>query len=165
MNAVDMRVLVTGGSHGLGQAIIRRLQQEGARVVCCSRTSPHYIGERFISLPVDVRCIEQVESMMMKIREYWGGLDVLINNAALMAGERAMAELAPDVWHQVIDTNLNGCYHCCYQGIPLMGSQGIIINLTSGAAVRAGFLNIAYGVSKAAIDRLTFGVAAESILP
>lgn len=153
----DRIVLVTGASRGLGRAMAGALMERGARVIAASRhPDPDGPG---VKLPVDVRDPASVAGLFDQIRERFGRLDVLVNNAGLMVGDRDLAEVDPALWDTVLATNLHGAYYCARQALELMPEGGAIVNISSGAAVRTGFLNIAYGVSKAGLDRLTLGLA------
>lgn len=123
----------------------------------------HAGGAEALGIAADVRDSQTVAEAMETVRHRFGGLHALINNAGIMMGERALTEITPTVWREIIETNLSGAFHCIHAALPLMlgSGGGIIINLSSGAAVRTGFLNIPYGVSKAGLDRLTLGVDAE----
>jgi NAD(P)-dependent dehydrogenase (short-subunit alcohol dehydrogenase family) len=100
---------------------------------------------------------------VLQVLNRFGRIDVLVNNAGLMAGDVAFTDLTAHLWSEIVDTNLWGAFLCCQAVVPAMihQGQGVIVNITSGAAVRTGFLNIPYGVSKAGLDRLTLGLAAE----
>ncbi len=165
-------VVITGGSAGIGLATAGRLARAGARPVLVARDgrrlrrageSLEKQGLEAFSLPVDVRQPEAVTIAMETVIQRYGRVDALINNAGIMLGDRSLDELDPETWREIIDTNLNGAWFCARAVLPQMRRQrvGTIINISSGAAVRTGFLNIAYGVSKAALDRMTLGLAAE----
>ncbi len=126
-------------------------------------TAVEHAGGEGFTHSVDVRDEEQVKSLFSAVLGRWDRVDVLVNNAGLMLGERSFQDTGPTLWRQVIETNLSGAYHCAWEAAAAMVSRGsgIIINVTSGAAVRTGFLNQAYGVSKAGLDRLTLGLAEE----
>jgi 3-oxoacyl-[acyl-carrier protein] reductase len=116
-----------------------------------------------IAAATDVRDETQVRAMVKRVLEQYGRIDVLVNNAGIMIGDRRFIDTPPELWREVLDTNLWGAYLCCRAIVPTMAHQhhGVIINITSGAAVRPGFLNLPYGVSKAGLDRLTLGLGWE----
>ena len=114
-------------------------------------------------MAVDVTDETQVQRLVQQVLDHYGRLDVLVNNAGLMAGDLAFTDITPSLWRKILATNLWGAFLCCQAVVPRMIRQGggVIVNITSGAAVRTGFLNIPYGVSKAGLDRLTLGLSAE----
>jgi 3-oxoacyl-[acyl-carrier protein] reductase len=169
-------VLVTGASRGIGRAIAETLAGAGFAVALVAR--PHrgrpdrldgivneieLAGGRAIAVRADLRESAQVEAMVAKVLERLGRIDVLVNNAGVFGGELGLTEVAPVIWRKILDTNLTAAFLCARAVLPTMRAQrtGIIINISSGAAVRTGFLNVAYGVSKAGLDRLTLGIADE----
>lgn len=176
MNLNEAVILVTGASRGLGRAMALALARRGAMVVASARSTgdgPDTIQETVrlieaeggtgLAIPVDVRDEAQVADMVFQVLNRLGRIDVLVNNAGLMAGDVAFTDLTANLWREIVDTNLWGAFLCCQAVVPAMihQGQGVIVNITSGAAVRTGFLNIPYGVSKAGLDRLTLGLAAE----
>lgn len=165
-------VIVTGASRGLGLAMSRRLAEWGARIVGAARNAEVLQAAmaeiaaaegEVLAVPADVRDERQVQRLVEQTLARFGRIDVLVNNAGLMAGDVAFADTTPALWREVLDTNLYGAFLCCRAVLPVMLEQGagVIVNITSGAAVRTGFLNVPYGVSKAGLDRLTSGLAAE----
>jgi len=159
-------IIVTGASRGLGQRMVHRLAEHGATVVAAARSlSPGHNNPdgAALALAVDVREETQVQDMVQQTLNRYGKIDVLVNNAGLMVGDVAFTNITPVLWRKILDTNLEGAFLCCWAVVPPMLRQGggTIVNITSGAAVRTGFLNIAYGVSKAGLDRLTLGLGAE----
>lgn len=171
--------VVTGASRGIGREFCVALAAAGMRVFAAARsldvathgsgTLPETLtairdaGGEGAVLPLDVRDPHAVDSAFAQVQIHCGRLDLLVNNAGIMIGDLSFDELAPSIWNLVLETNLTGAYHCCRAAIPAMlrGGGGVIVNVTSGAAVRTGFLNQAYGVSKAGLDRLTLGLADE----
>ncbi|MCP5424591.1 MAG: SDR family NAD(P)-dependent oxidoreductase [Gammaproteobacteria bacterium] len=169
---------MTGASRGLGRVMALNLARQGAVVAAVARAVSveadendlaatvrqiQAAGGRALAIAADVRDEAQVQAMAEQVVKQYGCVDVLVNNAGLMIGDKAFADISPALWSRVLDTNLRGAYLCCRAVLPAMRQQGhgVIVNITSGAAVRTGFLNIAYGVSKAGLDRLTFGLADE----
>jgi NAD(P)-dependent dehydrogenase (short-subunit alcohol dehydrogenase family) len=175
----DQAAIVTGASRGIGRAIAIALARHGAIVVAVARgtgndqdesasvyrtvQSIETSGGKALAVLADVRNEAQVTAMAEQVLGAYGRIDILINNAGIMVGDIAFTETAPSMWREIIDTNLTGAYLCCRAVVPSMLRQGagVIVNVTSGAAVRTGFLNVPYGVSKAGLDRLTLGLGAE----
>lgn len=116
----DRIAVITGGGTGIGLAIARRLGTLGARIVIASRQSEnleqgwHALRESGIdalAVQLDVRNPEQVDEMLIRTIKHFGGVDILINNAAGNFICRA-EELSPNGWNSVIGIVLNGSFYC-----------------------------------------------------
>ncbi len=147
--------VVTGGSRGIGLAIARALVAEGAEVVICGRDravlerSASLLGPRALAVPCDVGQEQQVAALFSAVEQRFGGLDLLVNNAGVgLFG--SVAELTPEQWRTVIDTNLSGPFYCSRLAIPLMRRRGggyiILIGSLAGKNAYAG--GAAYNASK-----------------
>jgi NAD(P)-dependent dehydrogenase (short-subunit alcohol dehydrogenase family) len=146
--------LVTGGSRGIGKAIAERLAQDGFTVATLGRTS----GD----VQADVGDAASVEAAFAEVRERFGPVLVLVNNA----GERQdglAIRMKPDQWESVIDTNLNGAFHCIRRALDDMLSArwGRIVNISSVVAERANPGQANYGAAKAGMLSLTRTIARE----
>jgi NAD(P)-dependent dehydrogenase (short-subunit alcohol dehydrogenase family) len=172
MNLSESVILITGASSGIGQAMALNLAERGAQLALVARgkkalkaTCDAIIakGGEAQAICADVRNEQDISAMLEEALNQFGKIDVLVNNAGIMAGDIAFTDISPSQWRDIIDTNLWGAFLCSHAVVPQMIRQGrgTIINISSGAAVRTGFLNIPYGVSKAGLDRLTLGLGAE----
>jgi len=146
--------LVTGGGRGIGKAIAERLAADGFAVVTLGRTS----GD----VQADVGDAQSVERVFAEVRERFGPVLVLVNNA----GERQdglAIRMKPDQWESVIDTNLNGAFHCIRRALDDMLSArwGRIVNISSVVAERANPGQANYGAAKAGMLSLTRTIARE----
>jgi 3-oxoacyl-[acyl-carrier protein] reductase len=146
--------LVTGGSRGIGKAIAERLTEDGFTVVTLGRTS----GD----VQADIGDSASVERVFGEVRERFGPVLVLVNNA----GERQdglAIRMKPDQWESVIDTNLNGAFHCIRRALDDMLSArwGRIVNISSVVAERANAGQANYGAAKAGMLSLTRTIARE----
>ncbi len=130
--------LVTGGNRGIGRGIVEALAAEGATVVLTSRSAgeaeraAREVGRGARGYACDVRSHELVERLFHELDRDCGGLDILVNNAGI--GLFApVAEMDPDDWRAVIETNLNGVFYCCRHAIPRMRKRGggYIFNISS----------------------------------
>lgn len=151
-----MNALVTGGRRGIGLAIARALRDAGADVVVTG------VGEgpkEVDGLPfrqLDIRDAAAVSSAAATIEK----LDILVNNAGVLA--RAGREYDPDVFAEIIGTNLIGTYRMCHAFQPhLAARRGNIINLLTIRSFIGSPLTPAYGASKAALLQLTRTLARE----
>jgi 3-oxoacyl-[acyl-carrier protein] reductase len=146
--------LVTGGSRGIGAAIAERLKADGVTVVTLGRSS----GD----VQADVGDSASVAHAFAEIRERFGPVLVLVNNA----GERQdglAIRMKAEQWESVIDTNLNGAFHCIRQGLDdMLGARwGRIVNISSVVAERANPGQSNYGAAKAGMLSLTRTIARE----
>lgn len=146
--------LVTGGSRGIGAAIAERLKADGLTVVTLGRTS----GD----VQADVGDSASVGQAFAEVRDRFGPVLVLVNNA----GERQdglAVRMKAEQWESVIDTNLNGAFHCIRQGLDDMLSArwGRIVNISSVVAERANPGQSNYGAAKAGMLSLTRTIARE----
>ncbi|WP_317933249.1 SDR family oxidoreductase [Halioxenophilus sp. WMMB6] len=152
-----------GRAYALGLAeagaavVVADLNQEGAQAVCDEITAT---GGSAIAVAVDITDQNAVRAMAAKAEAEFGGVDILVNNAALMA-ELTSAQ-AVDVslteWNRILEVNLTGALNCVQAVVPLMRKRGggKIVNQTSGGAFPAVSL---YGISKLALVGLTTTLA------
>lgn len=136
--------VVTGASSGIGEAAARLLVAEGVRVVLVARRGERIaaladeLGPDAIALTADVADPAQVAAVFDEVRERFGGLDLLFNNAGL--GVNALFEKSdPADWTRMIDVNLYGVLHCTRAAIPLLrGRSGAMICSVSSVGGRYG---------------------------
>jgi NAD(P)-dependent dehydrogenase (short-subunit alcohol dehydrogenase family) len=152
--------IVTGGSKGIGKAIARSLLESGCDVLLCSRKRAEAekvaaeLGApesgRVIGVGADVRQLSDVERLVETAVRELGGLDVLVANAGVGGGFGPIDEIAPEVWHSVIDTNLTGVYNCCHLAVPELKKRGggWIVTIASLAGRYAFAGGTAYNASK-----------------
>jgi 3-oxoacyl-[acyl-carrier protein] reductase len=155
--------LVTGGSRGIGFAIARALLAEGAQVTITGLDDAHLSSARrrlegagpgsIEALRADVRKYDDVKHALDATVARFGGLDFLINNAGVGVFTNA-AEMTPEQWSQVIDTNLTGVFHACHAALPHLRRRGggFIINISSLAGKNAFAGGAAYCASKSGLN-------------
>jgi NAD(P)-dependent dehydrogenase (short-subunit alcohol dehydrogenase family) len=154
---------VTGGSRGIGLAIARALVAEGVHVgitglneqhLAKAREHLHGAGPAQVeALRADVRQSSQIEHAIAVTASRFGGLDIVINNAAV--GIFApVAEMTPEQWNEVITTNLTGVFHATHAALPHLRERGggYIINISSLAGPNAFAGGAAYCASKAGLN-------------
>ncbi len=156
--------LVTGGTRGIGRAIVRRLAESGATVAFCGRSSggvaqavAEFSGNhKVLGLTADVKSGIEVEGMVAEAVRTLGGLDILINNAGI-GWFAPVAELTAADWERVISTNLSGVFHCCRAAIPHLRVRGggDIINVSSLAGRNPFAGGAAYNASKFGLNGFT----------
>jgi 3-oxoacyl-[acyl-carrier protein] reductase len=164
--------LVTGAARGIGRAIAIDLAKEGANVIVNYRSRPdaaeevvkeiEKAGSKAISVRADVANEAEVESMVNLAMEKMGGIDILVNNAALHRGGR-IQKLPPEDWDLVIHSVLRGAFNCCRHIVPLMVERewGRIINISSDAGLHGFPGDTAYGAAKAGLIGFTKSLAKE----
>jgi NAD(P)-dependent dehydrogenase (short-subunit alcohol dehydrogenase family) len=163
-----LRVLVTGGAGGIGLVIARHFEARGARVHVCDndkgRLAEHKQAHpRIAATEADVSDAESVAQLYKAVVADLGGLDVLVNNAAITGPFGPVEEQSPADWARTISVNLVGQFHCVKHAVPLMKAAkgGSIVNLSSVAG-RLGYpLRTAYASSKWGIIGLTQSLAME----
>ena len=151
------RAYALGLSKAGAQVVVADIQAEGAQQVCDEIVSA---GGNAIAVSVDITKPDSVRSMATAARAAFGGVDILVNNAALMAelGHLPAVDIPLDQWNRVMDVNLTGALNCTQAIVPLMRERGggKIINQVSGGAFPA--LSV-YGISKLALVGLTTTLA------
>ncbi|MFC7753160.1 3-oxoacyl-ACP reductase [Tsukamurella soli] len=151
--------VVTGGCSGIGLASVRRLAQEGARVVIGdvdTERGPQVaeeVGGLFVR--VDVTDKEQVDGLFRAAEETYGSVDIAFNNAGISPpDDDSILDTDLDAWRRVQDVNLTSVYLCCKAALPYMLEQrkGSIINTASFVAVMgAATSQISYSASKGGV--------------
>ena len=139
-------VLITGASRGIGAATAQHLASLDANVVLIARSNDAL-----------KELAKEVNAVVNTSVEIFGSLDILINNAGILGPVAMLADISPNDWDEVIDTNVKGVFYMMHAAIPIMVAQkkGVIINVSSGAAygVLEGWSH--YCASKAAVLQLT----------
>lgn len=169
--------IVTGAGGGIGSATARLLAAMGARIVAsdlsleaAERTAQSVIeqGGTAIAHAADLGRIEDGEELIARAVEYFGGLDILHNNAADLAPEMSPAydsdveHTSPEVWERALLVNVRGTALMCRGAIAPMRARGggAIVNTGSNLGLQGNIVQIAYAASKAAILQMTRSIAA-----
>jgi len=149
--------VVTGGSRGIGLAIAQRILSEGASVLISGRDAStladarKHLGatDRLETFACDVRKYDQVEKMMARAAETFGGIDYLVNNAGIGIF-KSVDRMSVEDWDAVIQTNLSGAFYCVRAVVPYMKKRGggYIVNISSLAGKNAFEGGAAYNASK-----------------
>ncbi|HEX9041937.1 MAG TPA: SDR family oxidoreductase [Trebonia sp.] len=164
--------IVTGAAGGIGRAYARGLAEAGAAVVLADVRGEAAAeqaaaiaadGYHAIGLQVDVTSEESTLAMARQTAERFGSVDILVNNAALMAEVMTGGQLTTiplDMWHRTLDVNLTGPFLCTRAVVPYMREKGYgkIINQSSGGAWLGG---AHYGLTKLGIVSMTISLAKE----
>jgi NAD(P)-dependent dehydrogenase (short-subunit alcohol dehydrogenase family) len=162
-----IRALVTGGTSGIGEAIVERFRAEGADVVCTGRDETRgrevaaRTGAEFVR--ADVRDGAAVRASVSDAVGRLGGLDAVVTNAGVI-DEAGLSETTDDAWDMVLGTNLVGYYRyavCCLPHLRASGG-GSITMISSDAGVWVETAIAAYSVSKRAVNMLVQTLAVEA---
>jgi 3-oxoacyl-[acyl-carrier protein] reductase len=166
----DKRVLVTGGTKGIGRATVLGFARGGARVVVCHHAADEAAesltrelkeaGDRHRVVRADVTHREDVERLLSVCAEEFGGLDILVNNVGV-DGAVPFADLTDDEWHRVLDHNLTSTYRVTQAALPLLTDGGSIVNIGSSVALRGRSMGVHYTSSKAALIGFTRALCKE----
>jgi len=172
MQLNDKTVVVTGGARGLGRAYCESLAAEGANVVAAdirdtqaTVDSVTSAGGSAIGVDLDVAQMDSCEAMAQAAVESFGGIDSLINNAALygdISGGR-FDQIPDEQWNKVMNVNIKGIWQCCKACVPHIRTAGggTIVNISSLAATYGMPYALDYAMSKAAVIGMTRSLARE----
>ena len=160
-------VLVTGGGKGIGKGIAETFLAAGARVIICGRSEPDYLpeseGHQATFIHCDVREFEQIEQCLAQVKEHFGRLDVLINNAGGAPYAEA-ATASPRFSEAIIRLNLIAPLNFSQLANQQMQQQsegGCIVNIASVSTLRPSPGTAAYGAAKAGLVNLGSSLAVE----
>ncbi|WP_343521844.1 SDR family oxidoreductase [Pedobacter sp.] len=166
METLDLKgktVLVTGGTKGIGKAIADELAKAGAQVIVSARTKSNETPHHFIA--ADLTSAGDVDRLSKEIDDTFGGIDILINNVGgLTTPGGGHSTLTDAHWQQELDLNLISAIRLDRILLPKMieKQSGVIIHISSVAGKQALWnLNLAYAVSKAALNSYSKALATE----
>ncbi|MDY0071789.1 MAG: glucose 1-dehydrogenase [Thauera sp.] len=159
--------LITGGASGVGRAAVEMFVAEGAQVVITDLNSSAgealaaELGESALFLRQDAASAADWEQVMAAVRERYGRLDVLVNNAGILL-KGSIEEASLDDWQRLMRVNADSVFLGCQHAVAMMKDSGggSIINISSIAGIAGRDDYAAYGASKAAISGLTRSIAA-----
>lgn len=166
--------IVTGGGTGIGRAIAERFAAEGASLMIAQRRADkaeeaaaeiRANGALAASMGIDIRSRGQVEELVRRTIAIYGRLDILVNNAGItgMAAISPFLESSEEFVDDIVDVNLKGTFYCSQEAARAMAARegGVIIHISSVAAVAAQEGASIYCASKAALSGLTRAMALE----
>lgn len=163
--------VVTGGSRGIGLAIVKRFLEEGANVALCGSR------EETAQKAVDAILAENPEAPVMgiwpnvsdeaaletafrEVKDHFGGLDIVCNNAGISQSQ-PLDEYQPNDLDGIVDINIKGVFNGCQAAARVLEAGGVIINTSSMVAKMGQPSGVAYPMSKFAVNGLTISLARE----
>ena len=159
------RALVTGGTRGIGEAIVQRLRGAGAKVITTSRSTPHGLSQPELFVEADLSTGEGVEKVVNGVRERLAGVDILIHNVGgSSAPGGGFAALTDDEWQHALNSNLFAAVRLDRGLLPSMLEQGagVIIHISSIQRRLPLFeATLAYAAAKAALSNYSKGLSNE----
>ena len=178
--------IVTGGRRGIGEAIALAFAEAGADVVVCARLVEdgllgavaeeiRKLGRRSLAIQADIAKKVDVDNLVQRVIDEFGGIDILVNNAAIDI-RAPLLEFGEDDWDRMIDINLKG-YYLCSQAVGkrmVEQKKGNIISMASQLAFKAWAKMGVYCITKAGVVMLTrvlarelgsYGIRANAIAP
>lgn len=170
---IDNKVaIITGASKGIGKAIARALGQQGARIVIASRKQDAVdeIAKEFLAEGIEAIGIAahmgdkgQVKNLVEQTFKHFGGIDIIVNNAATNPSFGPISETDNTVFDKIMDVNVKGPLELCKEAYPIMKQRGggSVINISSIEGLTPGAGLGLYSVSKASLIALTKVLAKE----
>ena len=168
----DRVALVSGGSRGIGRAIVLRLARDGFDVAFCYRSNEAAadelvkavsdLGVRVLARQADVSHGPAVRALVAETAERLGPIDAVVTSAGVIR-DNPLVLMPDDDWGLVLDTNLNGVYHVCRAAIFEMMKRrsGCVVNISSVAGLRGNATQTNYSAAKAGIIGFTRALAME----
>jgi len=181
----DKVVLITGATGGIGKAVAKKFSEDKTKIALNDISAQKEKLKELVKeigknqkmakyFLADVSNFKEVQKMVEDIRQEFGRLDVLVNNAGITK-DRTLAKMTQEEWQKVIDVNLTGVFNCTKAALPLIiQNQGKIINISSLVGLRGNFGQTNYAATKAGIIGFTkslskelgrFGVNVNAIAP
>ena len=162
----DKVVVVTGAGSGIGKATAERFLEEGAVVTLVGRTKSKledvakpFRDDQFMIAEADVSNEDEVKDLISRTVEKFGQLDVLVNNAGVVA-EGDVGTLTTDDWRTVMATDVDGVFYASRAALPhLKASRGSIVNVSSVSGMGGDWGMAAYNAAKGAVTNLTRAMA------
>lgn len=166
----DKKALITGGDSGIGRAVAVLFAREGADVAIVylieeqrdaeeTKKAVEAEGRRALLIPGDVRYFEFCKEAVKRTVETFGGLDILVNNAAYQQHQKGLEELPEEQWDRTFKTNIYGYFHMAKAALPHLGPGSAIINTGSITGLEGSKQLLDYASTKGAIHAFTKALA------
>ena len=158
-----MTAVITGSSRGIGLGIAKELLKNGFTVVLSARKVSDEVellkkeyGEKVYFISCDISDLSCVDSLVSEVKEKFGKIDLLVNNAGVAPKERKdILCLSPEEFDYVTDINMKGTFFVTQKFVPLMNDKSRIVNISSMSAYTASLNRGEYCISKAGISMIT----------
>lgn len=163
--------VVTGGSRGIGLAIVKRFLEEGANVALCGsrpETAQKAVdallaeipGASVMGISPDISSEASLEAAFREVAEHFGGLDVVCNNAGI-SQSTMFDDYTPEEFDRIIAINVKGVLNGCQAASRMLGAGGVIINTSSMVSKMGQPSGVGYPMSKFAVNGITISLARE----
>lgn len=164
--------IVTGGSRGIGRAVVTRLARDGFDVAFCYHSQPDSAeetvarvagtGARVVATKVDVTDPDEAAAFVTSTEESLGPLDVVVTCAGIIR-DKPLVRMGDEEWRSVVRTNLDGTFHVCRPAMHsfLARRSGCVVTMSSVAGVHGNAGQANYAASKAGILGFTYSLAKE----
>lgn len=165
----DKRILISGGTSGIGLAAAKLFLQAGAKTAIMGRSAERgaaalqelAAGDKAIFVQGDVSHLADCQQVVSQVADKWGGLDVLVNSAGIYV-EGAIEDMTEEQIAAVLDINVKGTYYLSQAAVPwLKASRGNMVNVASDAGVHGNYYCSLYCASKGAVVMFTKALALE----
>ena len=168
-NLQNKKALITGGTKGIGKAIVKELIDLGAEVIVAARNKSEFTilkneirTDKISFIKADVSKLKDIEHIISEVENKWDSLDILVNNVGTNIRKKTV-EYSSQEYDQILNTNLRSAFELSRLAYPLLkkSEQGNVVNISSVAGqthVRTGAI---YGMTKAAMIQLTKNLAGE----
>ncbi|MCR9981766.1 SDR family oxidoreductase [Vibrio diabolicus] len=170
MELINKTAIVTGAAGGIGQAIIAKLREQGAKVLAVDISEQSlqmyasFGSKQLETFVADVTDYQQVEAMVKYAVKQFGSLDIMVNNAGIGAPKPLLEHDPIADFEPISKVNQNGVYYgilAAGRQFQAQGTPGVILNTSSVYAQMASEMTFTYNVSKAAVDMMTKCAALE----
>ena len=169
-----MNIIVTGGSRGIGEAIVRRLAKDGHAINFLYKEQiekAHSMtrvlqaeGCNVHGIQCDISDSARVQAVIAPMFEHWGHVDALINCAGI-SWNGLLQDMLDQEWQELFETNVYGTFYCTRAVLPSMIARhhGVILNMSSIWGSHPGSCEVAYSATKGAIEAFTRSLAEEVV--